>query len=370
MKKNFITIALLLALLFISCKPGDYADLGEGIFADIQTNYGSMIVKLYYEKAPVTVANFVSLAEGTNPFVADSLLRGKKYYDGLIFHRVIKDFMIQGGDPAGTGSGTPGYRFKDEFHNDLTHDKKGMLSMANSGPKTNGSQFFITHKETPWLDGKHTVFGEVVKGMEVVDAIANVETGAGDKPKAEVVMKQVIIIRKGEAANTFDAVKIMTDYFAGEEVAEEKVNQLKASWMEEVRKQKKEAQTKASGLKIYTLVKGRGEKPKSGQKVLVHYTGWLSNGTLFHTSEEAVAERFNTLDLQRRQSGGYAPFAMEYSPKSPLIPGFKEGLQTMRVGDKVRLFIPPHLGYGAQGKGPIPPDTDLIFDVEIVEIQK
>ena len=182
-----------------------------------------MLVKLYHDATPVTVANFVSLAEGTNTHITDSTLLGKKYYDGLIFHRVTKDFMLQGGDPTGTGRGGPGYRFKDEFVDSLQHSKKGILSMANSGPKTNGSQFFILHKDsTPWLNNKHTVFGEVIKGLDIIDTIANVEKGAGDKPVEDVVMQTVEILREGKDAKKFDANAIMDAYFEEEEIAQEK----------------------------------------------------------------------------------------------------------------------------------------------------
>lgn len=366
--KKPLRIITLLSLTFTGCKTDTYAELGEGLFAALQTNHGAIIIQLEYEKTPVTVANFITLAEGNNPFVSDDFT-GKRYYDGLIFHRVIKDFMIQGGDPLGTGTGTPGYRFKDEFHDALTHTK-GVLSMANSGPKTNGSQFFITQKATPWLDGRHTVFGHVVQGIEVVDTIANVETGAQDKPKAAVVMEKVHIIRNGKAAQDFDAVQVITDYFAVEEAAEVALHQIKTAWVAACEQQKADAKTTASGLKIHSLVQGKGEKPKLGQKVLVHYAGWLPNGDLFDSNDEDVATQYNTLNEQRKQNGGYAPFPMDYSPEARLIPGFKEGLQTMRVGDKVRLFIPSHLGYGAQGTGPIPPHSNLVFDVEIVGIQK
>lgn len=167
----------------------------EGIFAAIKTSKGDIKLKLEAQKTPLTVANFVGLAEGklTNSAKA----AGVKFYDGLTFHRVIADFMIQGGDPAGTGAGGPGYNFRDEIHPDLRHTEPGVLSMANAGPGTNGSQFFITHVPTPWLDGKHTVFGKVTEGQNVVDAIQQ-----GDK------IISVEIVRIGEFAENFDAVKI------------------------------------------------------------------------------------------------------------------------------------------------------------------
>ncbi|MGB5554852.1 MAG: peptidylprolyl isomerase, partial [Flavobacteriaceae bacterium] len=141
----------------------------EGIYAKFITSKGEILVSLTYDKTPGTVGNFVALAEGNQENKAKKL--GEPYYDGLKFHRVIPDFMVQGGCPQGTGTGDPGYKFDDEFHVDLTHNGPGVLSMANAGPGSNGSQFFITHVATPWLDNKHTVFGNVVQGQDVVDAI-------------------------------------------------------------------------------------------------------------------------------------------------------------------------------------------------------
>ncbi|WNH09367.1 peptidylprolyl isomerase [Thalassobellus suaedae] len=195
------TIKILLLLIFINltaCK-AQYPDLEDGIYAEFITTKGVMVAKLDYDKTPITVANFVSLAEGENTMVDDKY-KGKKFYNGTIFHRVINDFMIQGGDPTGTGAGSPGYKFMDEFNPDLTHDKAGILSMANSGPKTNGSQFFITDKPTTHLDNRHTVFGELVIGLDVEDSISNIKTGANDKPLVDVVIKELNIIRKGKEA--------------------------------------------------------------------------------------------------------------------------------------------------------------------------
>ncbi|WP_422348505.1 peptidylprolyl isomerase [Flagellimonas sp.] len=368
--KRSLVLMTLFSMVLLACKSSKYTDLGDGIFADIQTNKGDIIVKLEHEKTPVTVANFVSLAEGNSPFVSDSL-KNKKFYDGLIFHRVMKDFMIQGGDPMGTGRGNPGYKFKDEFNDSLKHSKKGILSMANSGPKTNGSQFFITHKETPWLDGRHTVFGEVVSGIDVVDTIANVAVAPqSNKPNDDVVMNKVEIVRNGKEAKNFDAVQIMTDYFAEEEAAVAAFEKMKADYAAEFESQKAQAEELPSGLKILSLTQGDGEQPKVGQKVLVMYAGWLPSGLLFDSNYEEIATKFNKFDLRRKQGGGYFPTPMDYSPEARLIPGFKEGLQTMKVGDKIRVFIPPHLGYGAQGGGPIPPNSDLIFDLEITGIQE
>ncbi len=374
MKKAYLLL-LTISLALASCKSSQHTNLGDGLFADIQTNKGDIIIKLEYERTPVTVANFVSLAEGENPFVSDSL-KGKKYYNGIIFHRVIKGFMIQSGDPTGTGSGSPGYKFKDEFNDSLVHDKKGILSMANAGPTTNGSQFFITHKETPFLNGKHTVFGEVVEGMQVVDSIANTKTGAQDKPVNNIIMNKVEIIRNGKAARKFDAVQVMTDYFAEEQkllVEQEKLKveaeKYKAVFATELAQQKEKVEELPSGLRILSLNKGEGNKPKIGQRVMVDYAGWLPDGTLFDTSLKEIAEKFGKFkQINQMHGGDMSPSAMDYSPDSPLVAGFKEGLLTMKIGDKVRLFIPPHLGYGPQGGGPIPPNSDLIFDLEITKI--
>ncbi len=167
------------------------------LYATLKTTMGDVVILLFEEKAPKTVANFVGLASGTKEWMdPKSGQRVKRpLYNGTIFHRVIPGFMIQGGDPLGNGTGGPGYRFEDEFHADLKHSKGGILSMANAGPNTNGSQFFITHRATPWLDGKHSVFGEVVKGQEVVEAIGNVPRGSRDRPLKDVVLVEVVISR-------------------------------------------------------------------------------------------------------------------------------------------------------------------------------
>lgn len=370
-----------IAIIMASCKTSQRADLGDGLFADIKTSMGDIVVKLEHDKTPVTVANFVSLAEGNSPFVSEQF-KGKKYYDGLTFHRVMKDFMIQGGDPLASGTGGPGYKFMDEFNDSLIHDNKGILSMANPGPNSNGSQFFITHAPTPWLDNKHSIFGKVVEGLDVVDSIARVEVAAGsNKPLEPVTMNTVEIIRNGKEARKFDAVKVMSDYFDGEEerlaaIEKEKekkraeIEKMKQEFTSNLNTQKEEAKTLDSGLKILVLKEGVGEKPKVGQKVNVMYAGYLEDGTLFDSNYEEIARQYDMFDERRLQGGGYMPIPMDYSPESRLIAGFREGLLTMKVGDKLRLFIPPHIGYGTQGSGPIPPNSDLVFDIEITGIQE
>jgi len=199
--KKLSSLLILIAVIMIlpSCNSNvasgnSYDDLSDGLYAKINTTKGSIMIQLEYKKTPLTVANFVGLAEGTINNTAKA--EGTPYYDGLTFHRVIKDFMVQGGDPTGTGAGGPGYSFRDEIDPTLVHDRAGILSMANAGPGTNGSQFFITHKETPWLNGKHTVFGHVIEGQGTVDLIAQ-----GDK------INTIEIIRKGKEAKAFDAPK-------------------------------------------------------------------------------------------------------------------------------------------------------------------
>lgn len=378
-KKLYVLAVFALALA--SCKTSSRADLGDGLFADIKTSKGDIIVRLEHNKAPVTVANFISLAEGTSPFVSDNF-KDKKYYDGLIFHRVMKDFMIQGGCPTGTGTGNPGYRFMDEFNDTLVHDRKGILSSANSGAgtNTNGSQFFITHKPTPWLDGVHSVFGEVIEGLAVVDSIANVPVAAGNKPVDSVSMTTVKIIRNGKEAKKFDAVKVMTEYFDNEEerlatIEKEKAEKqaamsgMMAEFSKELEAQSGTATKLPSGLKMLVLKEGNGEKPKIGQKVAMMYSGYLPDGSLFESNYEEIAKKYDQYDERKAQGGGYMPAPMTYATNSGLVAGFEEGMLTMRVGDKVRLFIPSHMGWGEQGAGPIPPNSDVIFDVELTGIK-
>ncbi|QSB26077.1 peptidylprolyl isomerase [Flavobacterium sp. CLA17] len=355
MKKS-ILILLLAATSFYSCKD-KHSDLPDGLYAEIETNKGSIIVELDYKKAPVTVANFVTLAEGKSEFVTNEDLKNKPFYNGLKFHRVIEDFMIQSGDPLGTGSGDTGYKFKDEI-TDLKFDKGGVLAMANNGPGTNSSQFFITHVETPWLDGKHTVFGHVVdKGMEVVNKVVQ-----GDN------IVSVTIIRNGEAAKKFDAVKVFHDYFS--EIAKEKgkfagVQKEKVAYYASL---KPKATKTSSGLEYVITEKGAGKKPATGTQLYIHYAGFLEDGTLFDTSIEDVAKTFGKFDQARAEAKAYQPIPFQAGRKDGMIPGFIEGIEKLSFGDKAVLFIPSHLAYGQTGAGDvIPPNANIIFEIQLLE---
>lgn len=355
----------------------------EGIFAEFETSKGKITVQLEYKKTPVTVANFIALAEGKNTFVTDEKLKGKPFYDGLKFHRVIKDFMIQGGDPAGNGSGGCGYSFKDEFIPEMKFDKGGILAMANSGPATNSSQFFITHKDTPWLNGKHTIFGYVTSGMDVVNAMAQ-----------DDLIKKVTIIRKGAEAKKFDAVKVFTDYFGNKaedqkkqaavdaenrakqatveaeakKVYDEKYAPVKADKVKYLAAAKATATKSATGLETKITQTGSGKKPVEGATVYIHYAGYLEDGSLFDSSIEEVAKTYGKYDANRAAQNGYQPFPFPSGKKDGLIPGFLEGLNGMCFGDKAILFIPSNLGYGEHGAGNvIPPNANIIFEVELIE---
>lgn len=330
----------------------------EGIFATIATNKGDIVLELEYKKTPVTVANFIALAEGKNTFVTDDKLKGKPFFDGLKFHRVIKDFMIQGGDPSGNGSGGPGYAFKDEF-TDLKHSKPGILSMANSGPTTNGSQFFITHKETPWLDGKHTIFGHVTAGMNIVNSIAQND-----------VITKITIVRKGALAKKFDAPKVFADYFNNKSEDQKKISSIIAAKKAYLAATKATATTTPSGLAYKITEKGTGVKPAKGATFYFHYAGYFEDGTLFDSSYEEVNKVYGKFDANRAAQNGYQAFPFEAGKKEGMIPGFIEGLDNMAFGDKAVVFIPSNLAYGERGAGGvIPPNTTLVFELEMLEKQ-
>lgn len=336
----------------------------EGIFAEFNTTKGKIVVLLEYKKTPITVANFISLAEGNNTQVSEKL-KGKPYYNGLKFHRVIADFMIQGGCPKGDGTGDPGYKFADEI-TDLTHNGAGILSMANAGPATNGSQFFITHNQTPHLDGKHTVFGHVVSGQDIVNSIAKND-----------VINSIVIIRNGKEAKKFKAEKIFKAYFekkAENDKIQATKNDAARKALTEIaaEKQKKQAEieaqkqkeakekaivefanagTTASGLKYIVLQEGTGNKPVATSNVKVHYTGMFLDGKVFDSS----VQRGETIDFGLNQ----------------VIKGWTEGVQLMPEGSKYKFYIPSNLAYGERGAGGvIPPNADLIFEIELIKINQ
>ncbi len=354
-----LCVALLAILSLTNCNPiykkmniekEFYNALPEGVYAKMETSKGSMIIQFNDKESPVTVANFVGLAQGTIENKAKK--KGEPYYDGIIFHRVIKDFMIQGGDPTGTGMGDPGYKFDDE-KNDLKHEGKGYLSMANSGPNTNGSQFFITEVATPWLDGRHTVFGKVIQGLEVIDAIANVEKGAQDKPKQDVVIQKVEVFTKGDSYKNYDAAKIFNEgkskiqernkaYIAKKEAeAAKKLEELKAGMT-----------ATASGL-LYKITKStEGKAPKAGDMVAVHYAGKLTNGQEFDNSFKRGEPIEFPVGTGR------------------VIKGWDEGIMLLREGEQATFLIPSNLAYGERGAGGvIPPNAWLLFDVELVKVK-
>lgn len=307
----------------------------DGIYVKITTEKGEILGQLTYKRTPGTVANFVALAEGNLENTAKA--QGTPYYDGLTFHRVIPDFMIQGGDPAGTGAGGPGYSFDDEFHPELKHDKPGVFSMANSGPSSNGSQFFITHVPTNWLDNKHSVFGYVVQGQDVVDAVAQ-----GDTMNME-------ILRVGEEAQAFNAVEVFRKFTGAKAEREAAVKAAQEASMKDLVAGFDKTD---SGLYYKIIQKGEGVKPTAGQTVSVHYKGMLPEGSTFDSSYD----RGKPIDF---------PVGMGH-----VIAGWDEGIMLLNKGDKARFVIPSDLGYGAQGAGGvIPPNATLIFDVELMDIK-
>lgn len=373
--------------LIVGCQSPKYKDLQEGLYAEIQTNKGDILLELYPEVAPMTVANFVSLSEGTNNRVADSLA-GKKFYDGIRFHRVVNNFVIQGGDPTETGRGTAGYRFGDEFTKDengvlmYKHDDAGVLSMANGGPDSNGSQFFITHNPIPHLDGKHTVFGKTIVNSLQLEALkAKTKDSlslekAIDSLRMEVVynieqfdtINTIEIIRIGSKAKSFDAAEVFDaelmkfaavkkdrekEELDAETARYSKYLEDKVAFLAKMDEAK--AKKTSSGLRILMLKKNpSGEKVVTNKPIKAHFTLYTADGVKIQSTEESGQPFVFQLDDAER----------------PMITGFKEGVADMRVGEKVRLFIPYYIGFGEAKYGPFPAKSDLVFEVEILEISK
>ncbi len=333
---NYKFLFFISIIFLLSCN-SKHSELDSGLYAEIKSNKGDILIKLEYEKTPITVANFVSLAEGNNDYVSEEY-KNKKYYDGIYFHRVISDFMIQTGDPTKTGSGGPGYKFEDEI-TDLTHYKPGILSMANAGINTNGSQFFITHKATPWLDGKHTVFGEVIKGQNVVDSIEQND-----------IIEKLSIIKKGKEAKMFNAPKVISNYFE----EKEKILEKRRYEEEELIKNIVEEMTKTSSGLWYKIIKNSIKpKPKNGEMVKVHYTGMLLNGEVFDSSYS------RNMPIEFVLGSGR------------VIKGWDEGISLIPIGASAKLVIPSDLAYGERGAGGvIPPNSTLIFEIEVIDSKK
>lgn len=344
MKKVSLLIIFSLMVVLSSCEK--HPDLENGLYAEFQTSKGDFIAKLNHEKAPMTVGNFVALAEGKHPQVADSL-KDKPFFDGLKFHVILEDMMIQTGSPNNQPGGRPGYKFPNEVSDSLKHDSKGVLSMINLGPGTNGSQFFITLSPQPKLDGRYSVFGKVVKNQSVVDSIGAVETNERKRPQENITINKLNIIRKGETAKAFDAVTAFTS--TQEKIKEEK-KQARQETLEKFEAMTSDFETTASGLK-YKLKEENpsGDQPEAGQTVKVDYTGKLVDGTVFDSSE------------------GGKPIEFPIG-QGKVIPGWDEGIMLLHEGEKATLAIPSGLAYGEQGSGPIPPNSPLIFDVELIEV--
>ena len=349
MKNSYLILAFVFSSLAVFSQK---TKMTNGVYAIFVTSKGKIYCQLEYEKTPMTVGNFVALAEGD--LEKDTIKYSKPYYNGMKFHRVIADFMIQGGCPLGNGTGDPGYKFPDEINDELKHSGPGILSMANSGPNTNGSQFFITHKATPWLDGKHTVFGKVVKGQDVVDAI-----------EKDDIIKKLKIIRKGKAAKNWNASEAFNNAVKIIEAENEDANaqyakidamsdyQYSSFMFEEVKKDFPNAKKSKSGLVFVIENQGKGMVPVPGSPVSLHYIGtFRKDGKKFDSSRD------------RNQ-----PFNFTYKVQS-MIPGFEEGISMIGKGGKIKVFIPYYQAYGKKGRGPIPPYSDLVFDIELLDVQE
>ena len=381
-------LKLLLLILFIfSCNSAKYEGLKDGLYAEIQTNKGDILLEFYYEDVPMTVASFVSLAEGNNNKVPDSI-KGKKYYDGIRFHRVVNNFIIQAGDPTETGKGFPGYRFGDEFPVDETneyiysHNDYGMLSMGNSGPDTNGSQFFITNTPSQHLDGKHTVFGKsIINSLQLKElkkqfsdtlilrkAIDSLRLAVVNSIVQFDTIKTIKIIRIGDDAKKFDAPKVLEEEMVLYELGEEGRQKIKDA-IEEKRYNdyvanknafyskldESNAIKTASGLGFLVLKSNpKGQKVVDFKTIKAHFSLFLADGKKIQSTEDTGAPLVFRLDNKQKR----------------MITGFVEGLRMMREGEMARLFVPYYIGFGEAAYGPLPAKSDLVFEVEILEIEK
>jgi cyclophilin family peptidyl-prolyl cis-trans isomerase len=335
MRHSLTSVVLLTAMALPAF--ADPAQLPDGLYAEIVTDRGTIICQLEFEKAPMTVSNFVGLAEGT---IAANGVTGKRFYDGLTFHRVEKGFCIQGGDPQGNGSGGPGYEFPNEVRSDLKHDAAGVMAMANAGPNTNGSQFYVTLGAASWLDGGYSVFGHVVQGQDVANAIQ-----IGDH------MKSVRILRNGAKAGAFTVTQKGFDALVARAKAglEDGRKGAKAAALADIRKKWPKLATTKSGLMYEVLKKGTGkDSPAASATVSIRYKGMLVNGKVF---ADTTADDAETVEIGRMA-----------------IKGWAEALVTMKRGETRRLVIPPELAFGSGGYGNlIPGDAFVVFDLELVD---
>lgn len=356
---KFRNLLILTATFFVLCtsncqnlKTKKMKDLQDGLYIKMHTTMGEMLIEFYPEKTPLTVANFIGLAEGKIENNAKKL--GEPFYDGLIFHRVISGFMIQGGDPSGNGTGGPGYQFGDEFDASLTHDGKGVLSMANSGPNTNGSQFFITELATPWLDGKHTVFGKVIDGMIVVDEIVKVKKGPSDKPLEDIKITKIEVIRKGEKYKNYDAktefdkakanydAKIKEKSAKADKELEDKIMSLEAGY-----------QITESGLRYkYVTSKKEGKKVSRESDVSFLYEFADEDSQVLASNFGKIPEKVNL-------------------SKVNFLKGLEEALLMAKEGETLELLLLPRLAFGTNGQPGmgVKPNTILKTKIEIVEVK-
>lgn len=360
---------------------GQDVNVGNGVYVLFKTTKGDMLAELYYKAAPMTVGSFVSLANGTNK--KTNVRQGQAYFDGLKFHRVIPGFVIQGGDPMGNGQGGPGYKFPQEIVDTLRHNKKGILSMANAGPNTNGSQFFITDGPTPNLNGGYNVFGEVVSGLDIISAIANTERN-GESPNPAVLMETVRIYKIGgeaKAFNGYDAFIGVQEALQAEEMEMEERRTALArelsntfNWYRDgspnaslfsakIQEWKDEATYTESGLGVLRLNEPNGPQVNPNEMQQIDYVGYLDNGKIFDSSLEEVAQLGGVYNPGRQ----YAPLPVQVA-RGGLIQGWLEAIPMMKKGEHARLIIPSNLGYGPNGYGNvIPGGATLIFDIYVHE---
>lgn len=354
MKKYIISI-IFFTVILMGCV--NYSSMKEdGIYAVINTNMGKFICMLYYDKTPITVGNFIGLSEGTKEFIDPKTNEKIKrpFYDGLIFHRIIKDKIIQGGCPLGAGNGSPGYKFVDEFNANLKFDSEGLLSMANNGiPNTNGSQFFLTLEPLPFLDGKYTIFGKVINGIDILKKISNVKVNDDNKPYEDIYIKNIKIVRKGEKAKEFDPeAAFMLNNEVLRKYQEERDIKLK-DFLKTIGVDEEKIVTTKIGLRYFVRKNGYGKIPETGDLIKANYTGFLEDGTIFDSSYERKEPIEITIGVGK------------------VISGWDEAFLTMKEGEKRVLIIPDYLGYGEYGNPPvIPPKATLIFEVELLSVKK